>query len=233
MPAQATRTSTRASAPRKCTISTRPSSPAPWTASASLVSSIVMFSGRTSTVEASVAEPSSSGTRWPNTTASSPLAIPGRRLVRPMKVATYSVPGRRYSVCGAAICSMRPWFITPMRSATARASSWSWVTNTVVVPASSWMRRISSRSCTRTLASNADSGSSSSSTRGFTASARARATRCCWPPDICCVYFFAWSASPTSSSFSMAWRRRSARSTPRISRPNSTFCNAVMCGNSE
>ena len=38
-------------------------------------------------------------------------------------------------------------FITPTRSATASASSWSWVTNSVVVPTSSWTRRISSRSC--------------------------------------------------------------------------------------
>jgi hypothetical protein len=47
-----------------------------------------------------------------------------------------------------------------------------------------WIARISSRSDTRILASSADSGSSSSSTRGLGASARASATRCCWPPDI-------------------------------------------------
>ena len=38
----------------------------------------------------------------------------------------------------------------------------------------------------RTLASSADSGSSSSSTSGWMASARASATRCCWPPDSWC-----------------------------------------------
>ena len=37
--------------------------------------------------------------------------------------------------------------MTPTRSAIASASSWSWVTNRVVVPTSSWIRRISSRSC--------------------------------------------------------------------------------------
>ena len=57
--------------------------------------------------------------------------------------------------------------MTPTRSAIDSASSWSWVTNTVVTPSSSWMRRISSRSCSRTLASSADSGSSSSRTRGL------------------------------------------------------------------
>ncbi len=38
----------------------------------------------------------------------------------------------------------------------------------------------------RTRASSADSGSSSSSTVGSIASARAIATRCCWPPDSWC-----------------------------------------------
>ena len=84
----------------------------------------VRFSGRTSTAtESPLAEPASSGTRWPKTTASSPLDAPGRRLVSPMNVATYSVAGRWYRFCGAAICSILPLFITPMRSATASASS--------------------------------------------------------------------------------------------------------------
>ena len=51
------------------------------------------------------------------------------------------------------------------------------------VPTAIWIRRISSRSWRRTLASSADSGSSSRSTLGSIASARASATRCCWPPD--------------------------------------------------
>ena len=46
-----------------------------------------------------------------------------------------------------------------------------------------WIRRISSRSCRRTFASSAESGSSSSRTLGSIASARANATRCCWPPE--------------------------------------------------
>ncbi len=37
--------------------------------------------------------------------------------------------------------------MTPTWSATASASSWSCVTKTAVVPTSSWIRRISSRSC--------------------------------------------------------------------------------------
>ena len=70
-----------------------------------------------------------------------------------------------------------------MRSEIDSASSWSWVTKIVVMPSLRWIERISSRSDTRILASSADSGSSSSSTCGFGASARASATRCCWPPE--------------------------------------------------
>ena len=54
--------------------------------------------------------------------------------------------------------------MTPTRSPRASASSWSWVTNRVVVPTLIWMRRISSRSWRRTFASSAESGSSRSRT---------------------------------------------------------------------
>ena len=53
-----------------------------------------------------------------------------------------------------------------MRSDMASASSWSCVTNTVVMPASRTRSRITSRICRRILASRLDSGSSISSTRG-------------------------------------------------------------------
>ena len=47
------------------------------------------------------------------------------------------------------------------------------------------MRLSSPRICRRRYSSSADSGSSSSSTRGLVISARASATRCCWPPESC------------------------------------------------
>ena len=59
---------------------------------------------------------------------------------------------------------MRPWFITTTRSATSIASSWSWVTKTLVTCISSCRRRSQRRSSLRTLASSAPNGSSSSST---------------------------------------------------------------------
>src|SRR3546814_17130686 len=43
--------------------------------------------------------------------------------------------------------------------------------------------RMSSRTRRRSLASRFDSGSSNSNTAGSSPSARATATRCCWPPD--------------------------------------------------
>ena len=132
-------------------------------------------------------------------------------------------PGSRTARPGRRAARAGPAFITPTRSATASASSWSWVTNSVVVPTSSWTRRISSRSWARTLASSADSGSSSSSTCGSMASARASATRCCWPPESWWAYLSACSPSPTRSSISAARRPRVAWSRPRSLRPNSTF----------
>ena len=94
-------------------------------------------------------------------------------------------PARRRAGPGVPTCSMRPSLITTISSATSIASSWSWVTKTVVTGTSSCRRRSHSRSSLRTLASRAPNGSSSSSTLGWTASARASAMRCRWPPESC------------------------------------------------
>src|SRR5450756_1999046 len=124
---------------------------------------------------------------------------------------------------GVSSCSIRPSYITPIRSAMVRASSWSWVTSNVVVPASVWIERIPSRSRTRTLASSADKGSSSNSTWGSMANVRAKAIRCCWPPDISWAYRSASAERPTRSSMSPALARRWVWG-PRCSRsPNSMF----------
>jgi hypothetical protein len=78
-----------------------------------------------------------------------------------------------------------PLFISTTRSATSSASSWSCVTKIEVTCRSSCRRRSQRRNSLRTLASSAPNGSSSSRTRGSTASARASAIRCRWPPDSC------------------------------------------------
>ena len=46
----------------------------------------------------------------------------------PMKPATKTFAGRSYSSSGEPICSMRPSFMTTMRSPMVIASIWSWVT---------------------------------------------------------------------------------------------------------
>ena len=101
------------------------------------------------------------------------------------------------------------------------------------MPNSRWTRRISSRSDSRTLASSADSGSSSSSSRGCVASARASATRCFWPPESWCGY----SRRARSDPSPRAGRRRSSSAPPARSCASGgrTRCwpAAVMFGNSE
>ncbi len=74
--------------------------------------------------------------------------MPSRRFISPMKRATKPVCRRLYRALGAPACCSRPRSSTATRSAMARASSWSWVTNTVVNPKrckTLSSRRISSR----------------------------------------------------------------------------------------
>ena len=50
----------------------------------------------------------------------------------PRKDITNGFAGLSYSSSGLPTCSIRPWLSTAIRSATSSASSWSWVTSTVV-----------------------------------------------------------------------------------------------------
>ena len=86
------------------------------------------------------------------------------------------------------------------------------------------------RICSRSLASRLLNGSSSSRTRGSVTSARANATRCCWPP---------LRSGPGRSSYPVRPTRSSARSTRslisffgnlRALSGKATFCATVMCG---
>ena len=169
---------------------------------------------------------------------SSPIAIrspsmrPSTWFISPTKSATNSVSGSRYISVGVPTCSITPWFMTTIRSAIVSASSWSWVTMTVVTPRRRCSSFISWRRWPRTLASSADSGSSSSSSPGDVASALASAMRCCWPPDSCAGYFLPCSGRPTSSSNSATRSTILAFSSFRFSRPKATFFHAVRFGNS-
>ena len=78
------------------------------------------------------------------------------------------------------------------------------------MPTSCWMRLSSTCSCLRSLRSSAPSGSSSSSTAGRLTSARASATRCCWPPE-------SWRGLRLASAAS----RRARAPRPRAARTSS------------
>src|SRR6218665_2488260 len=102
---------------------------------------------------------------------------------------------------------MRPRGMTTTRSATSSASSWSCVTKMLVAWGWSGRRRSQRRNSLRTLASSAPKGSSSSSTLGSTASARASAMRWRWPPDSCAGSRSASQSSCTSCSSSVTFCR--------------------------
>ncbi len=113
----------------------------------------------------------------------SPARLAGRKSTVPMNWATNRVAGRWKIRSGGSVCSMRPPFITAMRSPTNRASCWSWVTKMVVVPVARMISKTSRRTCSLSFGSRLEKGSSSSSTSGCGARARPKATRCCCPPD--------------------------------------------------
>mmetsp|Transcript_13941 Transcript_13941/g.30131 ORF Transcript_13941/g.30131 Transcript_13941/m.30131 type:complete len:94 (-) Transcript_13941:986-1267(-) len=79
---------------------------------------------------------------------------------------------------GEPCCSMRPRLKMTTLSARSNASSWSCVTMMVVTPTLRTISLSPARSVLRTTASRAPKGSSSSSSLGLLASARAMATRC-------------------------------------------------------
>ncbi len=160
---------------------------------------------------------------------------PSNRAPSPTKPATKALAGRSDTSTGSPTCSIRPWLRIATRSASSSASSWSWVTKMVVTPVASWIRRSSRRRDLRTAASSAPNGSSSSSTLGSTASARARATLCLCPPDSCEGKRLPSSPSSTSCSRSctrLATAALSGRSLDFFtSRPKATFLATLMCLN--
>ena len=69
------------------------------------------------------------------------------------------------------------------RSPTSRAKPISWVTTSIVMPSfASW--RMTPVTSPTSSGSSAEVASSKSMISGSMASARAMATRCCWPPEI-------------------------------------------------
>ncbi len=84
---------------------------------------------------------------------------------------------------GRPSCSITPWFMTAIVSAIAMASSWSWVTYTVVACSRSCNARSSPHITCRNSASSAPSGSSIMNACGWRTMARPSATRWRSPLD--------------------------------------------------
>src|SRR5215470_11093544 len=100
----------------------------------------------------------------------------------------------------------------------------------MVLPVSLCTRSSSSCRISRVCASSALNGSSMSRIAGSIASARARLTRCCMPPESWCGNCALAAPRPTSLSSDWARSPRSRRDTPCSSRPNSTLARADRHG---
>ena len=116
---------------------------------------------------------------------------------------------------------------TMTRSARTMASSTSWVTSSTAGRCTSQSLRSSVCIRIRVSASRAPKGSSASSSSGSRTSDRARAARCCSPPESSWGQAFSRPASPTSSS---ACRPRSEASLER--RPRVTLSRTRFHGSS-
>jgi hypothetical protein len=118
------------------------------------------------------------------------------------------------------------------RSLTRLANPISWVMHIMVMP--SWASCTMTSSTSPTISgSSADVGSSNSMTMGSMLSARAMATRCCWPPESWPGYLSLWGIKPTRSSI---FRPRALASV--VLRRSTLTCASVRfsvtlrCGNS-
>ena len=151
-------------------------------------------------------------------------AVPSRKLASttlaaPRKCASRASAGCSYSSAGAPCWTIRPSRRTATVSASDSASSWSWVTSTVVTPWLAEQRVDLLADPARSDASSEEKGSSSSSAGGRSASALASATRCCSPPESSCGRRRARGAMPTiSSRRGTASPRRSRREAGRSRR---------------
>ena len=101
---------------------------------------------------------------------------------RRRKVRVRSCCGLPITSAGGPCSTMTPPSMKTTRSATSRAKAISWVTTSIVMPSRASLR-ITVRTSPTSSGSSAEVGSSNSISAGSIDSARAIATRCCWPPD--------------------------------------------------
>src|SRR5688500_7557766 len=128
----------------------------------------------------------------PRGTAQCRRIVLRKRLVR-------SCSGAVKKCSGVPSSTISPASMNRTRSATSRAKPISWLTTIIVIP--SWARAfMTSRTSLIISGSSAEVGSSNSMILGSMHSARAMATRCCWPPDSCVGRKSALSGMPTFAS---------------------------------
>src|SRR5215207_8770020 len=141
---------------------------------------------------------------------------------------SFFIRSRTFSAVGVAIsATMRPSARNRTWSAKA-AELGSWVTITIVWPYSSTERRMKPSSSAPAAESRLPVGSSANTIAGLEASARAAATRCCWPPDSSAGLWARRSRSPTASITRSTQARSGLR--PAMARGSSTFSAAVRVG---
>src|SRR6185295_12640369 len=107
------------------------------------------------------------------------------------------------------------------------AARGSCVTITIVLSCLRFRSSSSPRIDSEVSRSRSPVGSSQTSSVGSATSARAIATRCCWPPESSAGLCFARSVSPTSASAAATLRRRSFADSLVSSRGTSTLRSAV------
>ncbi len=147
-----------------------------------------------------------------------------------MNPATNRLTGASNSVCGVSTCCSCPSRSTQTRLPRVIASTWSWVTYTVVVPSRSCSWFSAARIETRSLASRFDSGSSIRNAAGSRTIARPIATRCRCPPDSAAGLRARYGSRPSSSAASPTRRLISAFGVCRSFSPNARLSATVMCG---
>src|SRR5690606_33664962 len=151
-----------------------------------------------------------------------------RARVWPRKVPARSDLGAAKNSAGVETSTISPRSMKTMRSATERAKPISCVTQTIVMP--SRARSVMTSSTSEIISgSSAEVGSSKSITSGFMQSARAIATRCCWPPESWEGYLCAWSGMRTRLRYFIAMASASGVGIRRTSRGASVrFSRTVM-----
>src|SRR5436305_4822397 len=128
---------------------------------------------------------------------------------------------------GAASLTIFPSCRVTRRSAWAAAAG-SWVTITTVWPKSSTAPRSSRRTSALAFESRLPVGSSAKTTAGLLTSARATATRCCWPPESSAGRWVRRSSSPTVRTRVSIHCRSGLR--PAIESGSTRFSSAVKTG---